>query len=70
MTKLAYLNEPGVLENLKDRYQLDDIYTYTGTILIAINPFQNLAHLYGPQMMLEYKGVGHFVSAASAIFFR
>jgi len=57
MVKMNYLNEPGVLENLKDRYQLDDIYTYTGTILIAINPFQNLAHLYGPQMMLEYKGV-------------
>ena len=56
MVKLNYLNEPGVLENLKDRYQLDDIYTYTGTILIAINPFQNLSHLYGPQMMLEYKG--------------
>eukprot|EP00873_Tetraselmis_striata_P040360 jgi/Tetstr1/460624/TSEL_005822.t1 len=57
MTKLAYLNEPGVLHNLADRYTLDDIYTYTGTILIAINPFQNLAHMYGPQMMMEYKGV-------------
>jgi len=57
MTKLAYLNEPGVLNNLQERYLLDDIYTYTGTILIAINPFQSLAHLYGPQMMLEYKGV-------------
>jgi myosin-5 len=56
MTTLAYLNEPGVLDNLKERYQLDYIYTYTCTILIAINPFQNLEHMYGAQMMMEYKG--------------
>ena len=26
MTKLAYLNEPGVLDNLKKRYALNEIY--------------------------------------------
>ncbi|KAI7740646.1 hypothetical protein M8C21_013894, partial [Ambrosia artemisiifolia] len=26
MTKLAYLHEPGVLENLKSRYNMDEIY--------------------------------------------
>ena len=30
MTTLAYLNEPGVLFNLRSRYVLDAIYTYTG----------------------------------------
>jgi myosin V len=57
MTTLAYLNEPGVLDNLKARYTVDDIYTYTGSILIAVNPFQRLPHLYGTHMMEQYRGV-------------
>ncbi|GER24910.1 myosin-11 [Striga asiatica] len=56
MTKLSYLHEPGVLQNLATRYQLNEIYTYTGGILIAINPFQRLPHLYDSGMMEQYKG--------------
>lgn len=56
MTTLSYLNEPGVLWNLKARYQLDGIYTYTGSILIAVNPFASLPLLYGRHMMEQYKG--------------
>lgn len=56
MTRLSYLHEPGVLWNLKCRYLLDDIYTYTGTILIAVNPFCALPHLYGSHMMEQYRG--------------
>nr|XP_043620465.1 myosin-15 [Erigeron canadensis] len=56
MTKLAYLNEPGVLDNLKKRYALNEIYTYTGSILIAVNPFTKLPHLYNVHMMEQYKG--------------
>ncbi|KAL4591089.1 hypothetical protein LXL04_004038 [Taraxacum kok-saghyz] len=56
MTKLSYLHEPGVLQNLRSRYELNEIYTYTGNILIAINPFQKLPHLYDNHMMDEYKG--------------
>lgn len=36
MVTLNYLHEPGVLHNLKSRYGLDEIYTYTGNILIAV----------------------------------
>ncbi|KAE8665603.1 Myosin-10 [Hibiscus syriacus] len=66
MTKLAYLHEPGVLQNLKCRYDINEIYpfsmvydscTYTGSILIAVNPFQRLPHLYNLQVMQKYKGV-------------
>ncbi|EEC66759.1 hypothetical protein OsI_33135 [Oryza sativa Indica Group] len=57
MTKLTYLNEPGVLYNLKRRYALNEIYTYTGSILIAVNPFTRLPHLYNEYMMEQYKGV-------------
>ncbi|XP_062186610.1 myosin-6-like isoform X2 [Phragmites australis] len=56
MTRLAYLNEPGVLQNLKSRYGMNEIYTYTGNILIAVNPFQRLPHLYNNHMMGIYKG--------------
>ncbi|XP_020104784.1 protein OPAQUE1-like isoform X3 [Ananas comosus] len=57
MTKLTYLNEPGVLFNLARRYALNEIYTYTGSILIAVNPFTRLPHLYNAHMMEQYKGV-------------
>jgi myosin-5 len=56
MTRLSYLHEPGVLWNIKNRYIYDDIYTYTGSILIAVNPFAPLPHIYGPHMMDQYRG--------------
>ncbi|KAJ4835408.1 hypothetical protein Tsubulata_031610 [Turnera subulata] len=56
MTKLAYLHEPGVLHNLACRFALNEIYTYTGNILIAVNPFRRLPHLYDVHMMEQYKG--------------
>ncbi|XVF86852.1 hypothetical protein PTKIN_Ptkin18bG0075400 [Pterospermum kingtungense] len=56
MTKLSYLHEPGVLQNLATRYELNEVYTYTGNILIAVNPFQRLPHLYDTHMMEQYKG--------------
>ncbi|KAL1329764.1 hypothetical protein HN51_046946 [Arachis hypogaea] len=56
MTKLAYLHEPGVLYNLKNRYDINEIYTYTGNILIAINPFKNIEDLYDVNVMKRYKG--------------
>ncbi|XP_050382185.1 myosin-17-like isoform X1 [Argentina anserina] len=58
MTKLSYLHEPGVLHNLAARYELNEIYTYTGNILIAVNPFQRLPHMYDTHMMEQYKGAG------------
>ena len=36
---LIHLNEPCILENSKLRYMADEIYTYTGKILVALNPF-------------------------------
>ncbi|KAJ1263831.1 hypothetical protein BS78_09G217000 [Paspalum vaginatum] len=56
MTRLSYLHEPGVLNNLALRYAKNIIYTYTGNILIAINPFQRLPHLSEPHTMDKYKG--------------
>ncbi|KAK8541531.1 hypothetical protein V6N12_014162 [Hibiscus sabdariffa] len=56
MTKLSYLHEPAVLYNLAIRYGMKEIYTYCGNILIAINPFQALSHLYDLKLMDSYKG--------------
>uniref|UniRef100_A0A7N0USH1 Uncharacterized protein n=2 Tax=Kalanchoe fedtschenkoi TaxID=63787 RepID=A0A7N0USH1_KALFE len=58
MTRLAYLHEPGVLYNLRCRYDMNEIYTYTGNILIAVNPFRKLPHLYDAGVMERYKGAG------------
>ena len=32
------------------------VQTYTGSILIAVNPFTKLPHLYNEHMMEQYKG--------------
>ncbi|KAF8696218.1 hypothetical protein HU200_037117 [Digitaria exilis] len=56
MTRLSYLHEPGVLDNLAVRYAKNIIYTYTGNILIAINPFQRLPNLVDTRTMEKYKG--------------
>eukprot|EP00227_Mantoniella_beaufortii_P020036 CAMPEP_0197602356 /NCGR_PEP_ID=MMETSP1326-20131121/37008_1 /TAXON_ID=1155430 /ORGANISM="Genus nov. species nov., Strain RCC2288" /LENGTH=619 /DNA_ID=CAMNT_0043169693 /DNA_START=154 /DNA_END=2010 /DNA_ORIENTATION=- len=74
MVKLNYLHEPGVLHNLGARYSLDEIYTYTGSILIAVNPFQRLPHLYDHHMMDQYQGMAlgelspHVFAIAEAAF--
>ncbi|CAB4291513.1 unnamed protein product [Prunus armeniaca] len=51
LTQLSYLLEPGVLCNLATRYENNEINAYTRNILIAINPFQSLSHLYDTVMM-------------------
>ncbi|CAI5506529.1 unnamed protein product [Closterium sp. Naga37s-1] len=45
MVRLTCLHEPGVLSNLCRRYRANLIYTYTGSILIALNPFVRIPGL-------------------------
>ena len=39
MTQLNYLHEAALLDNLRYRFGRDHVYTYTGRICIAVNPF-------------------------------
>ncbi|GLC37189.1 hypothetical protein PLESTB_000989500 [Pleodorina starrii] len=55
MTTLSFLHEPGVLWNLQRRYARCDIYTYTGSILIAVNPFKPVPKLYGNHVIEQYR---------------
>ncbi len=40
MDDLHPLNEATILSNIEHRFRLDYIYTRTGPILIAMNPFK------------------------------
>lgn len=47
------LNEPSLFYQLKSRFLRQEIYTYVGTILISINPYQDLP-LFTPTIMDDY----------------
>ncbi|KAN0062555.1 Myosin type-2 heavy chain 1 [Thecaphora frezii] len=55
LTNLSYLNEPAVLHTILNRYSQRLIYTYSGIVLIAVNPFYGLS-LYSPEIIQAYSG--------------
>jgi myosin-5 len=54
---LAHLHEPAILHALSDRFFRSKIYTWTGPVLIAVNPFERLA-LYTDQILEVYRRDG------------
>ncbi|XP_012520442.1 PREDICTED: unconventional myosin-XV [Propithecus coquereli] len=55
MTQLEDLQETTVLSNLKTRFERNLIYTYIGSILVSVNPYQMFG-IYGPQQVQQYSG--------------
>ncbi|RXW21018.1 hypothetical protein EST38_g4844 [Candolleomyces aberdarensis] len=55
LATLSHLNEPSVLHTIRNRYAQHSIYTYSGIVLIAVNPFQRVT-LYGPEIIQAYSG--------------
>jgi len=49
---LMHLHEPAILHSLRIRYDKDIIYTNTGPILIAINPFKAMPKLYSKEVRM------------------
>lgn len=50
---LIHISESTILENMKHRYSQNSIYTFTGSILLAVNPFEQL-NIYGTDKMTTY----------------
>mmetsp|Transcript_3892 Transcript_3892/g.8719 ORF Transcript_3892/g.8719 Transcript_3892/m.8719 type:complete len:2464 (-) Transcript_3892:122-7513(-) len=55
---LTHLHEPAILHALRLRYDADIIYTSTGPILLAINPFKGMQGVYGRGLMDLYRQQG------------
>ncbi|XP_054646752.1 unconventional myosin-IXb isoform X2 [Dunckerocampus dactyliophorus] len=54
LCNLPKLNEDSILNNLRTRFYKKKIYTYAGSILIAINPFKFLP-IYNPKYVKLYE---------------
>ncbi|XP_061392176.1 LOW QUALITY PROTEIN: unconventional myosin-XV [Musca vetustissima] len=56
MTMLEDLHEASLLWNLRLRYDKGLIYTFAGSILIAINPYKMFPDSYGLEVAKQYAG--------------
>ncbi|CAM9598213.1 unnamed protein product [Choristocarpus tenellus] len=57
LTGLTHLHEPTILYSLNQRYLANTIYTYTGPILLAVNPFKRIP-LYTDDILAAYRKDG------------
>jgi len=57
MISLQHLHEPAILHAVSERYFRGEIYTWTGPVLIAVNPFQRLP-LYTTEILESYRQEG------------
>jgi myosin-5 len=55
LAQLSYLHEAAVFSGIKNRFLHQEIYTYSGIVLIAMNPFAKV-DMYSPEIMREYIG--------------
>ena len=44
-----------MLENTRARYSTDEVYTFIGDVLVAVNPFAPLP-IYGAEVMVSFVG--------------
>jgi len=58
---LPHLHEPSILHAVGERFMHGSIYTWTGPVIIAVNPFQRLP-LYTDEIREHYRAEGLFRS--------
>eukprot|EP00440_Ansanella_granifera_P071094 gb/GFBE01077158.1/.p1 GENE.gb/GFBE01077158.1/~~gb/GFBE01077158.1/.p1 ORF type:complete len:1701 (+),score=509.72 gb/GFBE01077158.1/:1-5103(+) len=73
LTQLTHLHEPAVLSSLQNRFDIDKIYTFTGPILIALNPFKSIPGLYDEEVLTSFittkpSGKPHVFSTSNASY--
>ncbi|XP_037294343.1 myosin heavy chain 95F-like [Manduca sexta] len=54
--ELMFLNEATLLNNILARYKKNKIYTYVANILLAVNPYEDIADLYSSNTIKKYQG--------------
>ncbi|CAL8140875.1 unnamed protein product [Orchesella dallaii] len=53
---LMYLNEATLLNNIRIRFNKNQIYTYIANMLIAVNPYVDIKNLYSRETIKRYQG--------------
>lgn len=54
MVNMEIINDGELLKNIRERYSKDDIYTYVGPTLLAVNPFKGVAKLFEKELKNEF----------------
>ena len=62
LVNLTHLYAPALVSSFKTRFEAGEVYTATGSILIAVNPFQKRENLYNSNTMQKY--MNHHASLA------
>nr|XP_034326517.1 myosin-I heavy chain isoform X5 [Crassostrea gigas] len=55
MIVISEIDENGIAVNLKTRYTKDQIYTFTGSILVAVNPYKDIP-IYDQKDVAQFNG--------------
>lgn len=51
---MEIINDAELLKNIYHRYKNDDIYTYVGPTLLAVNPFKGVPKLFDAGLKDQY----------------
>jgi len=54
LSKLPMLHEPGVLHALQKRFEQGLVYTLSGPVLLAVNPFRHVPDLYSHTQLVAF----------------
>ncbi|KAJ7086113.1 P-loop containing nucleoside triphosphate hydrolase protein [Mycena belliarum] len=54
LATLSHLNEPSILHAVQTRYASRKIYTYSGIVLLSVNPFEPVP-MYTPDIVQRYR---------------